>query len=608
MKKTFRKPPILPRESTWWDNWWQRSFVLTTIVQRFNHKTLVLKKPESTLKPQEAGFLDPFQRVPDCRKLRVELGNLSELALANGIEVRGHHTIEITEFGNYKMNRYRQHQIRRLNQAVDSHRPELFFRIASALIKRSNVFMVIQLNKVLPGWYKRLSLSTVFKSIREFQKIAASESTSLDFTRIYIEKADGSERPLGVPTPGWRIYLGLWASFLAIWLKDSYPKEQHGFFPKKGTLTAWKQLLKVINSPDIFEYDLTKFFDRVNIQYISQKLLEAGTPKSVVYMLENINRSTAKPSCGRGPDDIMRERELISSASESTIREGMWFGPVKSYIRDHGLTAWNQLLAAEFGWVPNYSTSYRLWLWYSFKYQELQWALGNSLDPLLEFSEVFRGVPQGAATSPILSGYILKDSLLSRYPTVGYADDGVHYGVLPDDILKGDEEMTTAGIHYNPDKSGWIKRNGEWLRPLKFLGLIYDGKKNELCSKTRKGANLVYDKDELIQALVDEKVDAQMNSGSRRSKRWVDFIKSKIAGLVQSRMYLGEWAPDKILQDFVLRAETNSWVHHRCKSQWGRVSAVRRLGSEINVFNASSIACASLLAYQRKFKRPKRNL
>lgn len=118
-------------------------------------------------------------------------------------------------------------------------------------------------------------------------------------------------------------------------------------------------------------------------------------------------------------------------------------------------------MSLELGYCPDYYKDRQEWLWYSFKYQELQWAYGNSLNPLLEFSNVFRGVPQGASTSPILAGFMLADVLLSRYPTVAYADDGIHYGVLPGDILEGTEEMSVAGVAYNRDKSGWIKRHNE---------------------------------------------------------------------------------------------------------------------------------------------------
>lgn len=107
---------------------------------------------------------------------------------------------------------------------------------------------------------------------------------------------------------------------------------------------------------------------------------------------------------------------------------------------------------------------------------------------------MFSGVPQGAPTSPLLAGYALKDAVISRFPCVAYADDGVYHGHLPREVLIGTEEMNVAGISYNPDKSGWIKKDGEWQKPLKFLGLVYDGVKNEWSASTRRGSKLLFDK------------------------------------------------------------------------------------------------------------------
>jgi len=117
--------------------------------------------------------------------------------------------------------------------------------------------------------------------------------------------------------------------------------------------------MKVIDSRDIYEYDLTKFFDRINIQYITAKLREMGTPGSIAYMLENINRSTPTQSDDGEEDAGIVERELLESISPETIREGDWFNPVREAIRQRGLNWWNSQMAQEFGPVPNLSVDYK---------------------------------------------------------------------------------------------------------------------------------------------------------------------------------------------------------------------------------------------------------
>lgn len=47
-------------------------------------------------------------------------------------------------------------------------------------------------------------------------------------------------------------------------------------------------------------------------------------------------------------------------------------------------------------------------------------------------------------------------------------------------------------------KSGWVKKE-EWLKPLRFLGLEYDGQSDQLRSQTRSGKSLLFDKEGLIE-------------------------------------------------------------------------------------------------------------
>jgi hypothetical protein len=108
--------------------------------------------------------------------------------------------------------------------------------------------------------------------------------------------------------------------------------------------------------------------------------------------------------------------------------------------------------------------------------------------------------------------------------------------------------MEEMGVEYSPEKCGFVKKDGVWLKPLKFLGLEYDGPSNRLYASTRNGSRLeLKDKESLIKAFL-EREDPYPTRSSERS--WVKFLTSKIAGFMQSRLYAGEWNQKKFTQSF----------------------------------------------------------
>jgi hypothetical protein len=104
--------------------------------------------------------------------------------------------------------------------------------------------------------------------------------------------------------------------------------------------------------------------------------------------------------------------------------------------------------------------------------------------------EYQRGVPQGSGLSPILAILALELEFMPQV-TVQYADDGLKATDTPEE-LNLDSYSRGWGIEEAEGKGGFIKKDGKWLKPLKFLGMEYDGITDVFRARTRNGATLEF--------------------------------------------------------------------------------------------------------------------
>lgn len=204
---------------------------------------------------------------------------------------------------------------------------------------------------------------------------------------------------------------------------------------------------------------------------------------------------------------------------------------------------------------------------------------GEIISPQLMGKAPGTGVPQGAPTSPLLSLLVLKDTVnLACEMTKMYADDGLwatdNNSWLPPPPTRW-KDLTGVEIH--PEKSGWVKRNGEWLKPLKFLGLTYDGKTDVLRASTRKGATIeVPDFVRAYMVAKDHPLLPRLLSQSNKKRigskdpefffeglnelfgrvagvvNWEMMAHNTAMGFVMSRLYQGSFDLDAIKQNFEL--------------------------------------------------------
>lgn len=508
---------------------------------------------------EERRIWGPFKRLSNVRNFEVELNDYDPLFAKYGVRKRIAPNLKYEPHNNNKLNRYAYHQLKRLQGANSL----AYWRIAMHMIRKSDIFFVIALNHVFPRWHRNMRMSSVMRLFNSVRKIANAPYSRLDYKRVYIPKQNGELRPLGVPKPEWRMYLHMVNQFLVNYLdsRGYLSPEQHGFRPNRGTMSAWKVILsEVIHAKDIYEFDLKKFFDSVSLDAVSAKLVEYEVPINIVRQLYIINTSPI----------------LLKKAKLNEFEQMM-----KSLL--HKGASWDEII--------------------------------NHPRPI-SYRYRVRGVPQGAPTSPVLATITMRGSITERFAgeagsygddiaqpsirSVVYADDGLYYGNIGDTpILTPNSGLVTSNIQFNIEKSGWVKKDGVWLKPLKFLGLTYDGNLDKLMGSTRNGSTLIYDKQELVSALQDreanERSKARDSDQVLNSDTWDSFTKSKVFGFIQNRIYTGSWNLDEFEQNFQLTYEPNTYIdRYRGK-----------LPVKLNVFNSTSFASEYLVERLRTSKASK---
>lgn len=211
-----------------------------------------------------------------------------ELILKTGISRRmGKAEYETTPHTNHHINRYIRKQLEILHTMIGN--PQEFWSKVLNLIHHSEGYTTILINQMFPNWARHEKWKRITKIVRR----EMSAPSTYTYKIVQIPKPNSEEtRPLSVPNDHNRIRHGKILHLLQIWMKPFTSETQHGFTPGRGTMTAWQKILQeVLNSSTIWEYDMKKFFDSINLTYLTRMLRSMGVEEELVMYLDSCWRT-----------------------------------------------------------------------------------------------------------------------------------------------------------------------------------------------------------------------------------------------------------------------------------------------------------------------------
>lgn len=151
--------------------------------------------------------------------------------------------------------------------------PEKAWKTFERFSRRSRVWAIYIAHDSIDNLYLDYSKEEAVAECKKFVRMMRLKHYKMDVERIYIEKKDGSLRPVGSPRAASRMVYACYTKFLEKWMLPQIGEYQHGFRKGKGSFTAGLEVVKAIKAKkSIYEFDLKSFFNKVNAELTGRQI------------------------------------------------------------------------------------------------------------------------------------------------------------------------------------------------------------------------------------------------------------------------------------------------------------------------------------------------
>ncbi len=122
------------------------------------------------------------------------------------------------------------------------------------------------------------------KITRVVNSIRSGEFQFKPSKRIYIEKANGKKRPIGIPCPMDKLVQRVFLNLLERVYEPVFLNSSHGFRPRRSCHTALREIKKWTGCTWLIEGDITGFFDNIDHHKLESLLLKKIKDKRLIFM------------------------------------------------------------------------------------------------------------------------------------------------------------------------------------------------------------------------------------------------------------------------------------------------------------------------------------